>query len=181
MNLQHLEAALHAATPYQVAEIVVAAVAMLERVRSDDPILGTVLKRTILEPRGASSEDALSFYNVLEDILTATEAHRKLTVKQVNSLGDPNAVAEVDRHAKQQQSGLRLLMVALARKVDPQFKPKAHRVREPIFSAYDQIAAAVEALRDKSALVPSLALAKSQDFSVIRTTAEVFALAFPGW
>jgi hypothetical protein len=181
MNLQHLEAALQAATPYQVAEIVVAAVAMLERVRSDDPILGTVLTRTILEPRGAPPEDSLSFYNSLEDILTATEAHRKSTMKQVSSLGDTTAVAEVDRHAKQQQNGLRLLMVALARKVDPKFKTKAHRVREPLFSAYDQIPAAVESLREKAALVPSLALAKSPDFSVIRTTAEVFALAFPGW
>ena len=182
MNLNALEAGVLAAPPQRRAEMVVAAASLVQKLRKDDFILGAQLERAVLEPRGTAAEDAESFYNSLEDILTATELHRKQVVKQIASQSGRDASMAVDQNAKLKQQGIRLLMVALARKVDTDFKPKAHRVREPLYEAEPHIATAVSALVALNQFASTDGMRfENEDFEVIKTIADLLCFSFIGW
>jgi hypothetical protein len=182
MNLKLLEEDVRDSSIDGVAAIIVAAASMLVKVRSDDFITGSGLTKAATESTPIASEDALFFYNALEDILAATEAHRKQVIQKVTALTGPSAAKEVDRQARLQQSGLRLLMVSLARKVDADFKPKAHILQEKLYSAKSAIPAAVVDLETLATLTKSaLEGGESQDYEQIQTTAELFSYSFLGW
>ena len=182
MNLKLLEEDIRNLDSNGVAAIIVAAASMLEKVRSDDFTTGSGLIKASTESSYISSEDALFFYNSLEDILTATEAHRKTITRQIAAGAGSSSAGEVDRHARLQQSGLRLLMVSLARKVDDDFKPKARVLRENLYSAKAAIPSAVNTLIKMTRLTQSSAGGSDpQDFEQIQTTAELFSYSFLGW
>jgi len=182
MNLKLLEEDIRDLNSDGVAAIIVAAASMLVKVRIDDFITGSGLIKAATESSYISSEDALFFYNSLEDILTATEAHRNKITHQIAASAGSSAASEVERHARLQQSGLRLLMVSLARKVDDAFKPKARVLREKLYSARSAIPSAVVTLEKLANLTQAIpARGDPQDFEQIETTAELFSYSFLGW
>lgn len=181
MNLQLLETDLSTASPRQVAEVICAAAGMIEKLRGDDFVTGVRLSKAATDSGSADPDEALFFYNSLEDILGATESHRKQVMKQLSAHGGM-ASAEVDLQARLQQSGLRLLMVSLARKIDDDFKLKARSLREKLFEARSEIPGAVQAMSAKAELVRGATVhGEPQDFEGIQTTAELFAFTFLGW
>ena len=182
MNLKLSEMDLAKATPQHCAAVLVAAAGMMEKLSTDDFMTGALLSRAVLDPYGTTSDDALNFYNVLEDVLNATEQQRKQGVKHMAALMGSNAANDLDRQLQVQQQGIRLLMVALARKVDASFKPKANILREALYAAKDQIAPAIETCKMQQELTSGLATqSSSANYENIKVKAELFAFAAVGW
>lgn len=182
MNLKLAETDMAKSTPQHCATVLVAAAAMMEKLSSDDFVTGTLLSRAVLEPFGTTPDNALNFYNVLEDVLSSTEQQRKQVVKHMASKMGSNAARDLDQQLQVQQQGIRLLMVALARKVDDSFKPKAKVLRAVLYDARDQIAAAVDSLKQQqevtAGVTPQTPAVKYEN---IKVNAELFSFAAVGW
>ena len=135
MNLKLLEVELLGSSPQHRASILVAAGAMLEKLQADDPMTGMLLGRAVLDPFETTPEVALNYYSILEDVLGATERQRKQAVRQMSAHLSAVSAEDFDRQLRIQQDGMRLLMVALARKVDEKFQAKVRKLREPIYES----------------------------------------------
>lgn len=182
MNLKLVETDLVGAAPQERASALVAAAAMIEKLSIDDVMTGMLLGRAVLEPFGTTPDDALNFYNVLEDVLNVTEQQRKQVVKHAGARMGRDAARDIDRELQVHQQGIRLLMVALARKVDESFKPKARVLREALYDAKEQIVSAVDLFKTRQELTASLATQGSPpNYANIKVTAELFAFATVGW
>ena len=182
MNLKLAETDMVKSSPQHRASVLVAAAAMLEKISTDDFMTGTLLVRAILEPFGTTPDDALNFYNVLEDVLNTTEQQRKQVVKHMAAQMGADAAHDFDRQLQVQQQGIRLLMVALARKVDESFKSKAKVLREAIYGAKEQISPAVDSFRSQQELTASPATqSPPPHYENIRIKADLFAFAAVGW
>ena len=183
MNLKLVETELIGSSIDYRATILVAAGAMLEKLQVDDPMTGILLSRAVLEPFGTSPEDALNFYNVLEDVLGTTEQQRKHAVKQMSAHLGAVSAKDFDRQLRIQQEGMRLLMIALARKVDDQFRPKARKLREPLYESKENIPASIAALKSQYERTrnPLSSSSMQPNYEQIKIKSELFAFAVVGW
>ena len=182
MNLKLVETDLARSVPQHRASVLVAAAGMIEKLSVDDFVTGTLLTRAVLEPFGTTPDDALNFYNVLEDVLDATEQQRKQVVEHMTSQMGADAAQDLNRQLQVQQQGIRLLMVALARKVDDSFKPKAKVLREALYDAKEQISPAIDSFKSQQELTVSLARqSPPPNYENIKVIAELFAFAAVGW
>jgi hypothetical protein len=182
MNLQLLQADLASSSKQHRASVVVAAAAMLAKLQVDDFITGTQLERAAFGVIGTSSEEASGFYNALEDVLSMAEAQRKQVVKQATDRLGAEGAKEMNRHAQIQQQGIRLILVALARKVDDSFKAKARILRESMYESKELISTEVSSLKQQDELTASLSLnIQQRDYESIEVKAELIALSFVGW
>ncbi len=181
MNLKLVEAELIRSPPQHRAAILVAAGAMLEKLQADDPMTGMLLGRAVLEPFGTTPEEAINLYNVLEDVLGATEHQRKQTMKQMTAQLGAESAKAIDHQIRIQQEGMRLLMVALARKVDDQFKTKTGKLREPLYESKEYIDATIAAFRNQYEKIQSSASSVQPNYERIKVNSELFAFAIVGW
>ena len=182
MNLKLLEVELLGSSPQHRASILVAAGAMLEKLQADDPMTGMLLGRAVLDPFETTPEDALNYYNILEDVLGATERQRKQALRQMSAHLSAVSAEDFDRQLRIQQDGMRLLMVALARKVDEKFQAKVRKLREPIYESRGQISAAIADLKSQYELTPRRSPSEVQpNYEVIRVKSELFCFAVVGW
>jgi hypothetical protein len=182
MNLKLLEVTIVGVSPQATAAVVAAAGAMLEGLQTDNPMSGIIMSRAVLEPFGTTASDALNFYNVLEDVLSKAEAQRTQAVKHMSATLGAIAAHDFDHQLRVQQDGVRLLMVALARKVEDDFKSSARVLRESVHGATDHVPAAVEQLRQQyeRSHSPSTT-ATPPNYEKIRVNSNLLAFAAIGW
>lgn len=181
MTLQLLKADLSGASAQHHAAVIVEAAAMLTKLQADDFVMGTLLERAAFE-LGTSSQDAESLYDALEDVLSAAEAQRKQIAKHAKERLGAEAAQSMNRRAQVQGQGLRLLLVALARRADESFKAKARVLREGLYGAKDAIPAVVADLQREDQLTNSLGLnAQEKDYENIQLKAERIGMSFLGW
>ena len=182
MNLQLLEADLTAASSLHRATVMATAVNMIEKMQADDFITGSLLDRVVMEPFGTSEDVAQGFYNTLEDVLNAAEKQRKQILQHTISRLGADAAKDMDRRAQTHQQGIRLLMVVLARKADPQFKTKTRKIKELLFDAGSEIDAAVNVFeREHKALASVAPDTTARDFGAFRQSVKAFSFTLLGW
>jgi hypothetical protein len=81
-----------------------------------------------------------------------------------------------------QEQGLRLLLVALARRADESFKAKAKSLQDGLFCAREAIPIAVSDLQREDQLANSLGQnAQERDYEGIQLKAELIGMSFLGW
>jgi len=154
MNLQLLKSDLAGSLAQHHAAVIVEAAAMLTKLQSDDFVMGRLLMRAAFE-FGASSQDAESLYDALEDVLSMAEAQRKQTSKHAKELLGADGAQNMNHRALVQEQGLRLLLVALARRADESFKAKARALREGLYEAKEEISTVVAHLQREDQLTNS--------------------------
>jgi len=181
MNLQLLKADLSGSSAQHHAVVIVEAAAMLVKLQADDFVMGSLLERAAFES-GASSQDAENLYDALEDVLSTAEAQRKQISKHAMERLGAEAAQSMNRRAMAQEQGLRLLLVALARRADESFKAKARALREGLYGARESIPAVVANLQREDQLTNSLGLnAQERDYENIQLRAELIGMSFLGW
>jgi hypothetical protein len=182
MNLTLLKTDLDVANTAHCAAVITAAAAMVEQVSQDDFISGTLLSRAVTEPFAVTPEQALQFYNTLEDVLTAAESQRKQAINNAASILGFDGAKKLDQQLQIQQQGMRLLMVALARNTDESFKSKARVLRDKLYDSKDSIKQAISAMKEQDAMSTSAKI-KSADrnYESIEITASLLAFAVVGW
>ena len=182
MNLKLLEVTMVGAAPKATAAVVAAAGAMLEKLQTDDAVTGMIVSRAVLEPFGTTAADALNLYNILEDVLSKTEEQRTQAVKQMSATLGAAAARNFDNRLRVQQDGIRLLMVVLARKVEDEFKNRAHVLRAPVYGACEYVAAAVEELRHQYERTHDPSNSDtSPNYERIRVNSSLLTFAAGGW
>lgn len=142
---------------------------------------GTMLERAAFET-GSNSQDAENFYNLIEDILSALEAQAKQVQRDVTQRVGADAALMFQKRAQLQQQGIRLILAALARKVDPAFKEKVSVLREGLYETRTALPKAIAALRQEDALTADLGIASAdRDYERIEVRASLIAMSFLGW
>lgn len=128
------------------------------------------------------SEEAENLYNALEDVLNAPEAQRKQILRHAADRLGADAANALEHRARIQQEGLRLLLAALARKVDDDFKVKARALRNPLYEARSSVEQALSSLRQEDSISGGLGLPKQdRDYERFGVQASLIAMSFLGW
>jgi len=181
MNLQLLKADLSGSSAQHHAAVIVEAAAMLAKLQSDDFAMGNLLERAAFES-GGSSQDAENLYDALEDVLSVAEAQRKQISKHAKDRLGAEASQSMNRRALVQEQGIRLLLVALARRADESFKAKARALREGLYSAREAISTVTADLQREAQLTNGLGLnPQERDYENIQLKAELIGMSFLGW
>ena len=182
MNLTLLKADLDSADQNHSASVIVEAAAIIEQISQDDFTTGNALSRAVTEPFAISEAHALQLYNTLEDVLTTTESQRALVVRNAASILGAEHAQVFERQLQKQQQAMRLLMVALARKVDESFKPKARVLREKLYDSKDGIDQALANMKSQDTITAATRTSsESKNYQSIEVTASLIAFAAIGW
>jgi hypothetical protein len=181
MNLQQFRWGIERLPIEHRATILVETAVLLIKFQAADFVTGKQLERAAFGYE-VSREQAVEFYNAIEDVLTTSESHRKQEMKVVASRFGPEFADMMNQRTELQQQSLRLILVALARKADESFKVKVQGLSGHLLAAKESILAATSNLQREDTLSASLGIAaERRDYEEIALKAELVVLSLVGW
>ncbi len=177
MNRKMVEMRLSQLELLDRAEAVVVGLETVQRFRSDDTLTGILLERAVTG-WGSRADIAAQFYDTLEDSLNLGQKMLKQS--------RPNAPAEVAKMVREeferQELGIRLLLVALGRIVDRDFKKTTREVGKLLFDARPELDNAMMLLAQRNRITSSISPSSwSPDYDSLKVSSDLFLLEATLW